>query len=203
LITIAATVSTSYIVDTSNIEVLVDSPFCGQLNRDNSAPKDYMSKVSNLALSYRDECYQEGVSIPTSCRNNYVKPRIPVIYNGTECPFDSSMCQKGSNPAVSMDTGLLDLNDALGFNLKKSDSVKIRKKTTCTVVPFEGHYKISTLDKDIEPGNAMTYAVAGPRFTYGDELLLAFYGTNQDYVEFENATFVFPVTRRIGITHSG
>lgn len=41
--------------------------------------------------------------------------------------------------AVAVDSGLVDVNTALGLNLGTKDRVKFRRRSTCGVLPLEGH----------------------------------------------------------------
>ncbi|KAF2189270.1 hypothetical protein K469DRAFT_659388 [Zopfia rhizophila CBS 207.26] len=64
------------------------------------------------------------------------------VLDHVACPFAPSMCVGEELSAISMDTGLVDLNDKRGMNLKKSDRVQFRKKTTCGVLTLDGHSQI-------------------------------------------------------------
>ena len=47
-------------------------------------------------------------------------------------------------PALSMDSGLLDMT-RFGINVCKSEDVKYRNKTTCNVLPLDGHTIVDRL----------------------------------------------------------
>ena len=124
-----------------------------------------------------------------------MKPRLPISYYAAPCPFDQSMCLEGELPALSVDTGLIDLNADLGLNLQRADSVKFRKKTTCAVVPLEGHYRIVNSTKLLDPSVDYVAVKTSPIMP-GERLLLLFFSdstADQGVEEFDNATFVVPI----------
>ncbi|KAJ4290347.1 hypothetical protein N0V90_010563 [Kalmusia sp. IMI 367209] len=46
-----------------------------------------------------------------------------------------------------MDSGLLDISKEFGWNLKERDNVWVRRRTTCNVLPLEGHEETIDLSK--------------------------------------------------------
>jgi hypothetical protein len=48
------------------------------------------------------------------------------------------MCAAEEYPAVTMDSGLLDMRTWFGWNVREEDTVKFRRRTTCNVLPREG-----------------------------------------------------------------
>jgi len=143
IVTIATVLSgvfSSYVVDTTALQVLAKSSFCGPINisdeSHNSVSKNYTPAVRTLAEPLAQDCYQSNSTNFARC-NIYTKPRIPFHVQRTECPWPSSMCIGRDKPSVSMDSGLLDVNDAFGLNLPSNGKVQFRKKTTCAVLPLE------------------------------------------------------------------
>lgn len=139
---IAGGISTSYAVDNSNIEVLVESPFCGRIN------DTKVSADSGLALftahgdaiqSYATSCYQNSSSLPAACRNTFHRPNITFSVEPAACPWNETMCTGQGSKAVTMDSGVLDMRTHFGLNVEEKDTVRLRRRTTCNVLPREGH----------------------------------------------------------------
>jgi hypothetical protein len=42
-------------------------------------------------------------------------------------------------PAITMDSGLLDVRTHFGLNVQPEDTVKVRRQITCNVLPLNGH----------------------------------------------------------------
>lgn len=139
---IAAGVATSYAVDNSNIEVLVDSPLCGRVNYtkmyDGRATSTLMSNLDNSIQTYAMNCYQKSSSLPAPCQNTFHRPNISFTADPAPCPWNSSMCAEGALPAIAMDSGLIDMRTHFGLNVQEKDTVKLRKLTTCNILPREG-----------------------------------------------------------------
>ncbi|KAF2677350.1 hypothetical protein K458DRAFT_396047 [Lentithecium fluviatile CBS 122367] len=112
LATVAVGMFASYVVCSSSAQVLVNSPYCGPLDRNwfDDEPSsigvstDYMLQVDKL-------------------NRTSDKPRF-------------------QNDAQLLDSGMLDLNDAFGMNLADRDHVKLRKKTSCAVLDTGGRHLI-------------------------------------------------------------
>lgn len=139
--TLAVSISSSFIVDSTNIEVLVNSPFCGSIAESNI----YTAQINDVTPPFLRDCYRDGASPVSRCRNIFTKQNIPVESGRVDCPFSAEMCintNDNQKPAFSVDSGLLDLNDAFGFNFAPSDRVKFRRRSTCAVLPREGHVTV-------------------------------------------------------------
>jgi hypothetical protein len=73
-----------------------------------------------------------------------MQPNISLTVTNVPCPFlKTTACD--TKDAVGMDSGLLDIGKTFGLNLKAEDRVQHRKKTTCTVLPIKGAYKVIDL----------------------------------------------------------
>ncbi|PSN62993.1 hypothetical protein BS50DRAFT_591218 [Corynespora cassiicola Philippines] len=129
--TIAASVFSSLIVSTKDLIVLVDSPKCGSVDTSRFFTAFYADRVEAVASPYAEECYRDG-TLPETCKA-FVRPNIPFTITEAPCPFDPIICKNGS---VSLDSGLLDVGPTFGLNIKPSEGVKFRKKTTCAVLPL-------------------------------------------------------------------
>jgi hypothetical protein len=141
---IAAGISTAYAVDNSNIEVLVDSPHCGRLNNTkivtgSSSGTPIFTALGDSIQSYAVNCYQNSSSLPAICRNTFHRPNITFSTEPAPCPWNDTMCTGEGSSAVTMDSGVVDLRKHFGLNVAEKDSVRIRRKTTCNVLPREGH----------------------------------------------------------------
>jgi hypothetical protein len=151
--TIAASIASSFVVDTSNLEVLVRSPFCGRpekeyLERGPVTP--YTTALQHISSQYSQDCYptymQGNTTFPVRCRV-FVRPNVdlPTI-EMAECPFQPDLCattKDGSSATVTLDSGLVDANDLFGLNLARKDRVKFRKKSTCAVLRPDEHIKVT------------------------------------------------------------
>lgn len=134
--TIAASVFSSLVVSSGTIPVLVDSPLCGFLSETHEGWYSYKVPVDISAPAYAKDCYKNN-SLPSTC-NVFMRPNIPLKVEDAPCPFwAKSMCD--SKDAVTVDSGLVDVSDAFGLNVPAKDRVRYRRKTTCAVVPTEGH----------------------------------------------------------------
>lgn len=149
--TLSASVLSSAIVDNSNIEVLVDSPYCGFRNftrywlKPAPGERNYVSTYEYIGQEYANKCYKGERAYESGCRNVFTKPRIPFTTKDAACPFADTMCIPKGSPAMEMDSGLLDLNEHFGLNLEKDNGVKFRRKTTCSVLPTEGYVTVKSV----------------------------------------------------------
>jgi hypothetical protein len=138
---IAAGIATAFAIDSSNIEVLVDSPFCARLNYTkvfaNRTNSNFLASVKGTIDTYALNCYQDKSSLPAPCRNTFVRPNISFSAVRAPCPWNETMCPGGGLPALQMDSGLLDLRSHFGLNVSPEESVKLQKKTTCSVLPMK------------------------------------------------------------------
>jgi hypothetical protein len=136
--TVAASIFSSLVVDASNIVVLVDSPDCGWESLIRMYSNAYVYPVKAASAPYARQCYTSPGSnqtIPASC-DVFVQRMIPFDTYNASCPFDKRLCQKGVE-SVKFDTGFVDVSSAFGLNIDKSDAVKFRKKTTCSILSHE------------------------------------------------------------------
>ncbi|KAF2750154.1 hypothetical protein M011DRAFT_396913, partial [Sporormia fimetaria CBS 119925] len=147
---------TSYVVSDSAIDVLASSPLCGQLTvgpviapgsesegkRISMRNTVWALDVIGLSQRYAEECYKIFSSaVPDIC-SVYTRPNIELKTERGSCPFDESICVKIDSPGVTVDSGLVDLNDGFGLNLGTDDRVKYRKRTTCAVLHTTDRYTI-------------------------------------------------------------
>jgi hypothetical protein len=150
--TISASIFSSFVVKSSDLTVLVNSPFCGApdagLRRTRGG--DYSSTVNAAAQSYGPLCYQsrDNETIPKSC-NTFIKRYIDFEIGREDCPFEKSMCVADSvADAFVMESALLDANTEFGLNLPADSRIKYRRKATCSVLSLENRtsvYNVSDL----------------------------------------------------------
>ncbi|KAJ4360713.1 uncharacterized protein N0V89_001280 [Didymosphaeria variabile] len=171
--TLTASVFSSAIVSSSDIQVLVDSPFCGfrnatrYLNEHGSFENDYVSTYESIGETYALDCYIKSDTSRSRCNNIFVKPRIPVTIEEAECPFSAKICATKNFSAIVMDSGLLDMNEHFGFNLGVNDGVKFRRRTTCSVLPPDGYLTIIN-SSDLSREDKLLY-LSQPRYDFSEE----------------------------------
>jgi hypothetical protein len=141
-ITLAGILS-SGIVSTTNVEVLLSSPHCGdfyyapRIVVDGAelmvvdtpgaiAHRAFFNEGELRGVTYANQCYN-GTS-PWRCNDFTVQTLGWTTDYQAPCPFADKMCV---GPAMTMDTGLLNSNDMLGFNLPKHEQIGFRKVSTC------------------------------------------------------------------------
>lgn len=183
---VSSGIFSTYAVSTSNIEVLVDSPFCGNVNMSQifdptTGASTHRAKLIPVTKAYARECYQDRKFLPSRCHNTFARPNISIHLESAECPWAPSMCLPQPSPAISMDSGVLDQSH-FGFNVQPHQGISIRKKTVCNVLPLEGYVSVS---------NATLFATGIPRKLLADEKVIGlhyFYNPNQT-LEWNSMTF--------------
>jgi hypothetical protein len=179
--TIAASISSSYVIDSSNIEVLVNSPLCGRLASFNTAFDNqvrtgtYSARAYDVAKAYAKDCYPvniNGEDLLPATRKVFVAPNVALKVEKTTCPFASKMCigtKEEPSQAIAIDSGLVDVNKAFGFNLADKDRVSFRKRTTCGVLPVDGYTSVveassylGANDRETLPGESKSFLLSIP-----------------------------------------
>ncbi|KAF2682356.1 hypothetical protein K458DRAFT_57598 [Lentithecium fluviatile CBS 122367] len=140
VVTITASIFSSLVVDSSDIVVLVRSPSCSWVAPKVMASGEYAGSVFGSASDLCRQCYKEiDGPLPKACKSLF-RPSLAYEVQKTSCPFNEGMCEQGA--VISMDSGLLDLNEAFGLNLPDKDRVRFRRKATCAPLTQDGHTKI-------------------------------------------------------------
>lgn len=139
----AASVFSSLVVDTKDLEVLVKSRNCGWAHSLRMFDHGIVRPTKRVSDPYANLCYVNGAGrnvakLPSIC-NSLVQRELPFNTSRVPCPFDEDACQEGLE-SVSYDTGLMDVGPSFGLNLEESDGVKFRKKTTCSLMAFGKKY---------------------------------------------------------------
>lgn len=185
---IAASIFSTYVVSSANLEVLVRSPFCGHINITGANPNAlsaYGAAVDSAADRYAQDCYDNGTALSSRC-NIFIRPNIPLKREMVPCPFDPHMCvelQNSSNPAVALYSGLLNVNDAFGLNFPKEDHVKFRKRSTCGILPLSGYTTL--INASSLPAH---FFRTGHPDAADDKVILYHYMTNPSLGDWRNVT---------------
>jgi hypothetical protein len=184
---LATSIFSAFVVDTSDLEVLVSSPSCGLINT--TIPVNMfriqLAAVGALSTPYAKDCYRNQTILPARCRA-FVRPSIPFTTEKAPCPFSSEFCtgsDTDNSSAIVLDSGLVDLNDGYGLNLPEKDRVYYRRQSTCAVLPLEGHITIMN-------ASLLPWEVWNRPALLGEEALLLHYGDRATLGEWKNATFI-------------
>lgn len=161
LASVVSSVFSSLVISTGDIVVLVKSPYCGWSTKDLSTLQ-YQRAVLTTSSKYADDCYFDlpNGSRPPLCEI-FPKPTVPLTSHTTPCPFES-IC--GHKEAVSIDSGLLDVNEAFGMNLANVDGVRYRKKTTCQILPLQGYTRNLKEGPELDAIESLTLPSPVPRW---------------------------------------
>jgi len=161
---LSASIFSSYIVSSSDIEVLVSSRSCGPINPEMPLTgwRAHNAAITSIARSYAQDCYREQDLPPARCKA-FIRPRIPFTLQNSSCPFASGVCIEKA-PSITMDSGLVDLNDGFGLNLPDGDRISYRRRTTCAVLSLQGHTSVveandlptELKDRSMLPGEQFT-----------------------------------------------
>jgi hypothetical protein len=139
----AASVFSSLVIDTTSLEVLVTSANCGWAQPIRLFDESYVQPVKQVSAPYANLCYPNGgkksaTRLPSMC-NSLVQRELPFNITRTPCPFDKDACEPNLD-SVTFDTGLMDVGPSFGLNLQASDSVKFRRKMTCSLMAYNTKY---------------------------------------------------------------
>ncbi|KAH7138701.1 hypothetical protein B0J11DRAFT_500902 [Dendryphion nanum] len=171
--TVAISIFSSLVVSTSNLEVLVESPFCGFLNTSIISFQTFLGTITTLGDTYADQCYVSG-TLPSVC-NVFTKPKIDLFTKSVPCPFGTVCATKD---AFFLDSGLLDVGQSFGLNLPTTEAVKIRQASTCAV--------LSAVNRtEVIPASKFAFVSWRPRIP-GEEYMFYNYGPTPS---FPNATW--------------
>lgn len=165
---IVAGVFSSFVVDSTNLHVLVQSSNCGPLDMqgfiDSSYALSYASNVFSRSVPFAKDCYRSSnASLPARC-NVMVKPNTPLVPERVSCPFNETLCLKYDRPAVTIDSGLVNTNDFFGWNLVPSDEIHYRRKLTCGLLERDGYQRVANATEPRVPGEQVMvgmYSEAG------------------------------------------
>ena len=193
---LAAGIFSSYVMSSSNIEVLVSSDFCGFINDTSAANSTlaggYLAAVLSVVAPYARECYGNSNSSGAKC-GVFHRPNVPLVLEKAECPFAPHMCrdiQNETSAAISLDSGLVDVNEAFGLNLPRKSRTKYRKKTTCGILPTGGYSTV--INGSSLPSGALE-SMSARTLLPGEQFIIYNYGgINAPYQE--NLTFIVSFT---------
>lgn len=177
---IAVSLSTSYIVSTSNVQVLVQSPLCGPMEdmlqradgSTNPAASIYLLGIRAEAASYSGDCYSNlsHSGMPERC-GSFIRPNIQLNAHRIACPFQETLCTKVTDPGMSFDSGPVDLNSGFGLNLPDRHRVQYRRRTNCGLIDIKGRYTVTnvTATEDL-PKDKIYRLYLGARAQKGDNI---------------------------------
>ncbi|KAF2265707.1 hypothetical protein CC78DRAFT_598290 [Lojkania enalia] len=170
LISWTASIFSSYVVTSTNLQVLVSSPSCGRINLTYDSvdyiTRNYIDRFSKIAEPFAEDCILSESPTPRARCNTLIQPKTLFQKERTECPFSESMCLVNTTPAIRFDSGLINVN-WLGINLDPRDRVLFRKQTTCAPLTLENRTTIM---------NATDYPNFNMRAFPQEEILLVSYG---------------------------
>jgi hypothetical protein len=188
---IAIGIVSSYIVTGTNMQVLVESPLCGPLDLEPTSANftdnihgiiKYRRDLQSRSIPFAQECYQSSTSLPARCMA-FIRPNVPLRVNRIPCPFDGKICVDIANPAVSVDSGVVDANDVFGWNMDVRNRVFYRRKATCGVLRSGGYSEIVR--------NTTLPFIWRPPFP-SEEWVVAYYGRSmREDVNWQNVTFAY------------
>jgi len=160
-----AGVFTSSVVSSTNIEVLVNSPYCTGVGENllNSTFQDRVEETNIESFSYADDCYMNESSFSSRCKI-FTAPRIPFSTTVGKCPFPKMGC---NSPALTFDSNLLDVSDNFGFNLANNHRVLYRKRARCAIVPSSNYVR------RVPASEVPSYLRLRPYYQYEEFLLYA------------------------------
>jgi hypothetical protein len=186
---IAASITSSFVVSTSNLEVMVHSSLCGTIGDIPVADvaRGVMSSIKAVSVPYAEECYQDQDVPPARCKV-YKSPQIKFSTEKAPCPFETRFASS-TGFVIALDSGLVDLNAGFGLNLPKKDRVSYRRRTTCTVLPLGGHTTI--INASEFPDNQQTV----PDIIPDEKFLLLYYGERLKVDQWKNVTVVYSLLR--------
>jgi len=178
---LAVSIFSSSIISSSNLEVLVQSPYCGFFNEDPAVALSFRASISRSAESYVRDCYPPNI-IPSRCKV-FTRQYIPFESNLVQCPFKDKICK---TPGLSLDSGLLDLNDAFGLNLVDADRLQYRRKSVCAVLSLDGYTRVEDISEENVkelgrqgfPGDQAIYYMYGSYQIDGSEMFQSTLGAN-------------------------
>jgi hypothetical protein len=190
---IAASITSSFVVSTSNLEVMVHSSLCGTIGDIPVADvaRGVMSSIKAVSVPYAEECYQNQDVPPARCKV-YKSSQIKFSTEKAPCPFETKFCAGNASStgfAIALDSGLVDLNAGFGLNLPKKDRVSYRRRTTCTVLPLGGHTTI--INASEFPDDQQTV----PDIIPDEKFLLFYYGERLKVAQWKNVTVVYSLLR--------
>ena len=164
-------------------EVLIQSQVCGffddrlmnPTNRLKNFTEDTMASADALGLAtgwtyqqsldYARACYSDVSKSSSSQCTKFAMPRLTSnIDRAAPCPFASGVCEQ---PAISLQSELIDSHFDLGINAPARDRIRLRRSTACAPIPLQEKYSSGWVDAppnwDLLPGDHVIYYNVGPQ----------------------------------------
>lgn len=149
-------------------EVLISSKLCGNLGYDDSVDynelqsiyEPYLSKLVYSYANYVQTCYTDNTESKAEGCGLLTKRRLTsTIDRNATCPFTGNICRhKDQN--IKLDTGHMNIDSELGFNVPPSLQYTFRFITHCAPLITTGYQKSFNYSNDI---SYMRYFY-GPQF---------------------------------------
>jgi hypothetical protein len=162
--TIATSILSSYVAESIDVEVLVNSPHCAMLNI-SQGQGTYMRALEPLITEYASQCYHNK-SLPQIC-NIFSRPNVALSTETVDCPFDPSICLSSG---VAIDSGHVDIAKAFGLNIRGDNGLLYKKRSVCSMLSLEGRTAIMNIS-DIDPNLLSRRPIPGEQFSvykFGD-----------------------------------
>lgn len=160
-ITISAFISaggfSSLISSAMGDTILIDSANCGYIVWPNDSSSTgrvlelHSERLSNAA-NYAQQCYTTNNSGILGCAR-FVTDRLSWGEDSNApCPFAEGMCRT-NNSNIRLDTGLININQALGLNLPATQGTAFRRVLSCAPIVTEGYTSV----EQTTHGNIVSY----------------------------------------------
>ncbi|ETN37646.1 uncharacterized protein HMPREF1541_07269 [Cyphellophora europaea CBS 101466] len=154
--TFAASLYSSAILDSSNVEVSISSSSCGMWKSiyevaSNIEIDDFvvasgtaLSNVISESINYQRACYHDTSGAASACNTFTVPSVAPNVDKNAACPFSASICF-ANQESVKIDSGRLNSNHFLGIN--SLSSLDLRKVTECSPLTQSGHERWTSTEE--------------------------------------------------------
>jgi hypothetical protein len=144
----------SFISSAMGDTILIDSANCGYIVWPNDSASTgrvlelHSERLSNAA-NYAQQCYTTTSSGILGCAR-FVTDRLSWDEdNNAPCPFAEGMCRTNDSN-IRLDTGLINVNRALGLNLPANEGIAFRRVFSCAPLVTDGYTSLEqTMHGDI------------------------------------------------------
>lgn len=150
---VVAAIFSSFVVTSTDIEVLTSSSSCGYwtaykpgdaVSVDDPRLMDQTQRWSQVMASsstYSRACYNASQGSNSQQCRIYSSPRFHWTTDPkAACPFSPAICMGSNASAIQIDTGVQDVSHIFGINAPKKDRLHFRKVTTCAPLATDDRY---------------------------------------------------------------
>ncbi|KAL9108103.1 MAG: hypothetical protein Q9227_007078 [Pyrenula ochraceoflavens] len=161
----AASIFSAKISSAMGNEVLISSKHCGYAIYNDSVDASfietdflpYISKIVNSYANYAETCYADNVESDAQGCGLLMKRRLTsTIDRNAKCPFGRGICRH-EDGNIKLDSGPLNINTDLGYNVPKNLQYTVRYITQCAPLATAG------FQQTFNYSNNVTYM----RYLYG------------------------------------